>query len=141
MKEDIASHNCLLRFIKGFIVVLLVEYVIRYLVPISHGTFFCTPTKLVVRIASFGTHYVSVKDVEITEPTSHDATLFSAIQGSTLCLDISVIMSETDSEMELNEAPLRYTESFTSVPGNGCYKESMDYSSDHWCTVPSARDA
>lgn len=40
MKEDIANYNCLLRFIKGFIVVLLVEYVIRCLVPISHGMIF-----------------------------------------------------------------------------------------------------
>lgn len=83
---------------------------------------------------------MSVKDVEIMEPTSHSASLFSAIQGSILFLDISVIMPESDREMEPNEKTILYTESLTSVPENDCYKESMDYSSDHWCTVPSARD-
>ena len=132
MKEDSANHSYLLRFIKGFIVVLLVEYVIRFLAPISHGMPFHSLTKLVVHIASFGTHYVSVKDVEVTEPTTPDASLFSTDNWSNQYSDISVIMDDSDSGIESSEKPVQYTESLTSVPGNDCYKESMDYSSDHW---------
>ena len=132
MKEDFANSNFLIRFIKGFFVVLLVEYVIRNLVPISPRMSFHSLAELVVRIASFRTHYVSVKDVEVIKPSSQSASLFSTMNDDISYLDISVIMSDSDSSIKSDAMPVKYTESLASVPGNDCYKESMDFSSDHW---------
>ena len=77
MKQDFANRNYVLRFIKGLVVVLLVEYVILIFAPISHCMSFSSLAELVVHIASFGTHYVSVKDVVITEPSSQSVSLLS----------------------------------------------------------------
>ena len=79
MKQDSANHYYVLRFIKGLVIVLLAEYVIRIFVPISHCTFPSSPINLVLHTATFRTHYLSVEDVSITKPASQGVSLLSEI--------------------------------------------------------------
>lgn len=82
MKQDSANRNYVLRFIKGFVIVLLAEFVIRIFVPISHCTFPSSLINLVLHTATFRTHYVSVEDVSITKPASQSVSLLSGIRNT-----------------------------------------------------------
>ena len=82
MKQDSANRNYVLRFIKGFVIVLLAEYVIRIFVPISHCTFPSSLINLVLHTATFRTHYVSVEDVSITKSASQSVSLLSGIRNT-----------------------------------------------------------